>query len=138
MTLENITLFQAAGAKMGYLSQRQEVISRNIANADTPGYRAHDVTEPDFSSVLRNVDKEPGPIVSPSLTHQRHIMPPGEFTATEVRKQDSFYEVAPSGNAVIIEEQMVKANQVNIDHNLMVNIMRKNVGMIRTALGVGR
>jgi len=39
---------------------------------------------------------------------------------------------------VIIEEQMVKASQTTMDYNLMTNLMRKNVGMIQTALGNGQ
>jgi flagellar basal-body rod protein FlgB len=45
------------------------------------------------------------------------------------------YEVAPAGNSVIIEEQLMDAGQNAADYNLMLNIMQKQVGMIRTALG---
>ena len=45
--------------------------------------------------------------------------------------------MAPSENSVILEEQMMRANETSIDHTLMMNIMRKNIGMIRTALGQG-
>ena len=39
MTIDNIGLFQALGAKMDYLGQRQRIISQNVANSDTPGYQ---------------------------------------------------------------------------------------------------
>jgi flagellar basal-body rod protein FlgB len=43
------------GNVMSYLSQRQEVISSNIANADTPGYLTRDVEMPiDFSEAIRD------------------------------------------------------------------------------------
>jgi flagellar basal-body rod protein FlgB len=43
------------GNFMSYLSQRQEVISSNLANADTPGYLTRDVEMPvDFSSAMEN------------------------------------------------------------------------------------
>ena len=52
--------------------------------------------------------------------------------------QKETYEVAPSGNAVIIEEQLLKAGQNVMDYNLMVNVYQKQVSMLRTALGTGR
>jgi flagellar basal-body rod protein FlgB len=45
------------------------------------------------------------------------------------------YEVAPDENAVILEEQMVKASQVQMDFNLLTNLSSKQSGMFRTALG---
>ena len=45
MTLQNLSLFQAMGAKLNYLDQRQKVIAQNIANADTPNYRPKDLTD---------------------------------------------------------------------------------------------
>ena len=55
MTTENVTIFTAFGAKMDYLNQNQRVISQNISNADTPGYKAHELQKVDFSDVLKRV-----------------------------------------------------------------------------------
>ncbi|AMO48986.1 flagellar basal-body rod protein FlgB [Kosakonia oryzendophytica] len=54
-------------------AQRQEILSANIANADTPGYQARDI---DFASELKKVmergrAEESG--VSLALTSSRHI-----------------------------------------------------------------
>ena len=45
------------------------------------------------------------------------------------------YEATPSGNAVNIEEQLVKSNQVQMDYTMMLNLMKKQVGMMKTAIG---
>ena len=50
--LEEIDLFRLAGSRMRYLTERQSVVARNIANADTPGYRAQDLTPFSFDSLL--------------------------------------------------------------------------------------
>ena len=56
MTLDQTGL--QLGNFMSYLSQRQEVIASNIANADTPGYQTRDVEMPaDFSSALFDARK---------------------------------------------------------------------------------
>jgi len=136
MDIKNIALFQAMGSKMGYLSTRQGVIAQNIANADTPEYRARDLKEVDFGAVLKKVSgsKE----IRMERTQAGHIPPGGSINDVDVRKSRKPYEVAPADNAVILEEQMVKASQTTMDYNLMTNLMRKNVGLIQTALGQGQ
>lgn len=54
---------------LGFRAQRGEIIANNIANADTPNFKARDI---EFSAVLSSqLDKR----VAPSLerTHARHI-----------------------------------------------------------------
>lgn len=118
---------------MGYLDQRQTVISQNIANADTPNYRPNDLKPMDFGSLL---DKEQGTVsVRPLATHPSHMPAPGQINEPGSDEQESTYEVAPAGNSVIIEEQLVNANHNSMDFSLMTNLYQKNVTMIRTALG---
>jgi flagellar basal-body rod protein FlgB len=136
MDINNLALFQAVGAKMNYLSTRQGVIAQNIANSDTPEYRPRDLTKVDFGAVLQDVTGSKK--VRMERTSSGHMMPGGNLDSAKSRKERLTYEVAPGDNAVIIEEQMIKASQTTMDYNLMTNLMRKNVGMIQTALGKGQ
>lgn len=136
MDIKNIALFQAMGAKMNYLNTRQGVISQNIANSDTPEYRPRDLNEVDFGAVLKEVTGSNK--VRMEKTAPGHIAPGGNIDSPQNRKMRMTYEVAPADNAVIIEEQMIKASQTTMDYNLMTNLMRKNIGMIQTALGKGQ
>lgn len=133
MTTQNIPLLRAMNAKMQYLEKRNEVVSQNIANADTPKYRARDLTPVDFGTVLKKLTDSNR--VSLETTHPGHMPNPNAIERTRNQKQKITYEVAPAENAVILEEQMVKATEINMDFNLLTNLMRKQSGMIRTALG---
>lgn len=133
MTTQNIGLLQALGAKMGYLNQRQTVLSQNIANADTPGYQPHDLKEIDFGRVLKKATGSRA--VHPDATHQDHMPAPGRIEDPKNREQKIVYDTAPTGNAVILEEQMVKSAENTMDYNLMTTLYQKNVAMIRMALG---
>lgn len=137
MTTQNLALFKGMGAKMQYLNHRQQVISQNIANADTPGYRPQDLTGVKFDSVLRTIDRKNGAMGSVTLaaTQKGHLPPADQVRTGDVDEQRQTYEVAPAGNSVIIEEQMIKSNETAMDYSLMTNLYRKNVGMIMTALG---
>ena len=136
MDIKNLALFQAMGAKMNYLSTRQGVIAQNIANADTPEYRPRDLTDVDFGAVLSEITRSKD--IRLGKTQAGHMRPGGDIDDARNRKSRFTYEVAPADNAVIIEEQMVKASETTMDYNLMTNLMRKNVGMIQTALGKGQ
>ena len=133
MTTQNIGLFKALGAKMEYLSQRQRIISQNIANADTPGYRPQDLKPVDFSAVLKGVSGSKG--VQMVATNPMHVGASSEVPAAKSGKQKTVYEVAPDGNAVIMEEQMLKSGQTVMDYNLVTGLYQKNVRMIKLALG---
>lgn len=133
MDLKNIALFQALNAKMSYLDMRQGVLSQNIANSDTPDYRPRDLTEVDFGEILQHITGSKK--IRMNRTTAGHMTPSGNLNSTDVRKSKITYEVAPAGNAVIIEEQMIKAAKTTLEYNLMTNLMRKNVSMLQTALG---
>ena len=54
MNLSTLNVFRVATMKMGWLSERQGVLAQNIANADTPDYRAKDLKSPSFSKLMSN------------------------------------------------------------------------------------
>ena len=133
MTTQNLALFKALNAKMDFLNHRQRVISQNIANADTPDYKPQDLLPVDFGRVLKDVSGQKG--VRLDTTSPMHMPPPGEIPDAQEKKQKMTYEVAPAGNAVIMEEQLVNAGRTMMDYNLMTNLYQKQVRMIQTAIG---
>jgi len=141
MTIQDIGLFQAISSKVDFLSQRQSVISQNIANADTPGYRPQDLVEVDFSGMLQkelNGNKSAVNVTNVSLaaTDGAHMGLNGaEQGDARARKQKDLYEVAPAENSVILEEQLLNAGRNSMDYNMMINLYQKQVGMFRIALG---
>ncbi len=138
MTTENIGLFQALGAKMNYLQTRQKVISQNISNANTPNYTPSDLSKIDFGTTLDNVSKSKTMSVKPvtlASTEPGHMQPANAELHARVEKQKSTYEVTPDKNGVDVEEQMVKANDVQMNYNLMLNVYSSNMDMIRMSLG---
>jgi flagellar basal-body rod protein FlgB len=138
MTTENISLFKAISAKMDYLNQRQKVISQNIANADTPNYRPLDVKDADFRKTLGSILQEDSKSVTPvslETTNALHMPPANEPPKGQEGKQKKVYEVAPVGNAIIMEEQLLSSNKTMADYSLMTSLYQKNISMIKMALG---
>lgn len=136
MSIQELPLMRAMAAKMIYLEKRQGVISQNIANADTPNYQSKDLTKVNFGTVLKDLTSTKGiPDVNLETTNPMHMPNPNEIVNSKNRKDKISYEVAPDKNGVIIEEQMVKANETQMDYNLMTNLMSKTANMYKIALG---
>ena len=128
-------LFQLISARMSWLSQRQAVLSQNIANADTPDYRLQDLRAADFTRLVEGFAARPGRLAM-AQTERAHLE--GLAVARiglAGRDQASDYEVAPDGNAVVLEEQSAKAAQTALDFQLTSNLYRKYLAMVRIALG---
>ena len=124
---------RAMSAKMNYLNERQGIIAQNMANGDTPGFQSKDLTKVDFGAVLKNVTDSNR--VTLATTQSGHMPDPGQIANAKDKSDKITYEVSPDGNGVIMEEQMVKANETMMDYNLMTSLMNKQVSMYRVALG---
>ena len=124
--MSSIYLFQVASEKAHWLSARQTAIAGNVANANTPGYRALDVQP--FSAIL---DSSPIEMASTNTAHLSSTQP-GYRTLREI-------EVAPteetlSGNTVNLEQQMIDLGEVNRDFSMSANIRRAFHQLILSAL----
>jgi flagellar basal-body rod protein FlgB len=135
MSTQDIGLLQALAAKMSYLGQRQKVLAQNVANANTPEYKPHDLKAVDFGAVLKGIlgDQNGAPL-QPVVTDPKHMGGPNEIENPKNAIQKKTYETKPDGNAVVLEEQMVKSAQNTMDYNLMTTLYEKNIGLIRTAI----
>ncbi|NQW02294.1 MAG: flagellar basal body rod protein FlgB [Rhodospirillales bacterium] len=132
MSFSDITLFASVRKRLDWLTQRQEVLAQNIANADTPKYRASDLKAYKFKDILRRESMQLNMIASEvnHLPGQRKRI--RDFSEQKDRLP---YETAPNGNAVIIEEQMAKVNESQINHQFTTNIYKKHIQMFMMALG---
>ena len=53
MTMPDVPLLSMLKSRMSWLEARQNVLSQNVANADTPGYAARDLKPMDFESLVK-------------------------------------------------------------------------------------
>ena len=133
MDLGDFAVFRIMKQKLGWLNQRQRVIAENIANADTQKYRAQDLRLIDFRKA------PPQKIFSNALvrTHEDHIKGTVVDQTFKIERKNADYEINPSGNSVVLEEQMLKSTQNAGDHQLVTSLYRKHMSMFRIALGRG-
>lgn len=135
MDFDKLSVLRMARMKMDWLAQRQKVLAQNIANADTPGYRAKDLRELNFKRMaLDAVDNTP----KPTVTHAAHVTGglPDIGPYREVTEQRTF-ETSIDGNPVVLEEQMEKLSRSRSSYSLALSLIKKNIQMLNTAIGKG-
>lgn len=134
MDFNKIPLFAAMNRRMTWLGQRQELLAQNIANADTPGYTAQDFKPQNFSDVLKSKGfGAPLQMRSTGVGHLGGVSSDGKPRAEKTAGPEKLL----SGNAVTLEEEMMKTAQTAMDFQLTTNLYKKHISMIKTALGRG-
>lgn len=112
----------AAGAAR-HAASRQAVIATNVANADTPGYRARDMEafNPDRSDfALRR-------------THAGHMAGSGRAAGNifELRGMGT----DPNGNSVILEDQILRGIEASRHHSRAVTVYKNALDIMRASIG---
>ncbi len=130
MDLGNIPLFKAMMSRMSWLTERQQVLAQNVANADTPNFKARDLKPLSFRDVLSGSTGT----LTLAATQANHLAAPGGAGAFRP-VVDRSAETSPSGNGVSIEDQMLKVSGTANEFQLMTNLYRRHVAMLKTALG---
>ncbi len=132
MDISKIPLLEAITRRMSWLGERQSVLAQNVANADTPGYTAKDVAPPSFGELVSGAaSRLPMAVTSPG-----HIIPASAAGSFKITPQKAS-ERAPNGNAVQLEDQMMKISDTANDYALTTSLYRQQLGLIKLALGHG-
>lgn len=126
MDPNRIGLFDLAERRLDWADQRQAVLAQNIANANTPGFKPHDLKT--FAATLDGAGT-----VAPVRTQPNHLA--GTVSASQNEVVDRTHIQSPDGNAVALDEQLVKVADTETGHALVTTIYRKYLNMFSMALG---
>lgn len=121
MDLTKIPVLSVLRSSMSWLTQRQQVLAENVANAATPGFRAKDLERPDFTKVL-----------DATLQNQKGGQGTYKTTSRVIDSPDSV--TSPDGNSVGLEEQMMRVSETQIQYQAAANIYKKSLNMLRIAV----
>lgn len=133
MAITDIPIFSMLRTRLDWAQARQRLLAENVANSDTPNYRARDLAPLRF----------PEPSVVPQArvasvnlvrTENGHLgMGAG---GTNFRLEDkSGYETRPTGNAVNMEEEMMKVAANQMDYQAATALYTRSLNLLKTALG---
>lgn len=127
MDLTRADVFGLAEQRLGWLEKRQELLAQNIANADTPGFQARDLQP--FAAALARAGT-----ASPARTQPGHLAGTsgGALQPASPAKPP---ERAPDGNAVGLDDELMKVADTETAQELVTNLYTKYLGFFRLAFG---
>ena len=124
MALGAVQLFSLISRHNQWLAARQATLAGNIANANTPGFKALDVE--DFNQTLDTMG------LSMTRTQPSH-MTSGETEAPVAVRTEDTWDVTHSGNSVSLEQELLKSGEVNRAYRLNTSIAKAFNRMLLTA-----
>lgn len=118
---------QAAKMALDGLSLRQQIISRNIANIDTPGYRAQEV---DFEGALQRALRSNGQ-VQMAVTNSGHLAAPANKPFYHVKAQPGGTARADENN-VDIDRELLSMSETGIQYQAVSQEISKKLLLLKT------
>ncbi len=132
MGIANLPIFQALKSKMDWHQARQKLLAENVANAETPGYRAKDLEAFSFERMLKGQNSRS---VATTTTNARHISAANSGNdGFGVRSTENF-EITPEGNSVVLEDEMMKIASNQMDYQAATSLYTRSLKLIRSAIG---
>ena len=113
--MQPLQLFDLAFRKNEWLAQRQSVLSANIANANTPGYKSKDIES--FDDVMRKS-------LPMNVTDGQHLASADVGTVLSRDDDASKAEGLVSGNDVSLEQEFLKSGEVMRNYSLNTQILK--------------
>ena len=129
MSMTDLPVLQALKGKLRFHEARQKVLAENVANADSPGFRPVDLKPPSVDPARAGVA-----VARTSAGHMSLNTANGGFDGTGAPR----FETTPNGNAVNLEDEMLKVAQNQSDYQLAASLYSKGLGLMKIAIGKGR
>jgi len=129
MPISQIPIFSMLRTRMQWHQERQQLLAENVANANTPNFKPRDLAPLDFNRTQQ--------VTAPSVTRTSpaHIAGlSGDGTQFELDRRGNF-EVRPSGNAIGMDDEMLKVGANAMDFQIASALYTRGLGLIKTALG---
>jgi flagellar basal-body rod protein FlgB len=114
--LTDVYLFNLASQRTAYLSARQTLIAANVANANTPAYKAVELKP--FSAVLQEAS------IAMAVSNPAHLTPTAQELDPPRAVENDVDETTVSGNSVNLEGEMVKLGEVSRDFSETTGIKK--------------
>lgn len=114
-----------------YSTTKQKAIAQNIANVDTPNYKAKEVLKPSFQTELKSA-------MQANRTDARHFQfsNANQSTGVVVTRPNSEYN--HNGNSVDVDKEMSEMAENQIYYNAMIERINGKFNSLRTVISGGK
>jgi flagellar basal-body rod protein FlgB len=131
MAISDFPILSMLRTRMHWHQERQRLLAENVSNADTPNFRPRDLTPPKLDA------KGATGVAAVTLTRTSasHLGASGVDATTFQLDRKVGYETRPAGNAVKLEDEMMKVAANQMDYQAATALYSRSLGLIKTALG---
>ena len=132
MSITALPLVSMLRDRLQWHQARQKVLAENVANADTPGFLPKDLRPVSIAGA----GGQTGGAVAAERTSPLHLAMSPASAAEVPTKAAGRFETRPSGNALNLEDEMLKVAENQSDYQLAASLYQKSLAMLRSAAGV--
>jgi flagellar basal-body rod protein FlgB len=129
----DVAILNLLKGRMHWHQTRQKVLAENVANADTPRFKPHDLAP--FEDAVRPDGRLTTASLGLARTNPGHLGGLDGAASPFGSERAASFETVPSGNSVNLEEQMTKVVGNQMDFQTVAALYQKSLGYLRTALG---
>ncbi len=132
MAITDLPVLAMLRTRMQWNQARQSLVAENVANADMPGFRPRDLAEPRYD---RTTGAAVASTASLAVTAPGHITTGGQGGVGADPRRVRDFEVRPSGNGVNLEDQMMKAGDIQTDYQVAASLYQHSLTTLKIAIG---
>ena len=136
MAITDLPLFSMLRTRMQWHQERQRILAQNVANADTRNYRPQDLTPLKFEPSKIAMAASTGTSGGLTRTDANHFNVGASSTSSKFQTAlGGNLETRPSGNAVNLEDEMIKVAANQMDFQAATTLYTKSLGLLKAAIG---
>lgn len=111
-------------------SRRSSILAANIANADTPGYKARDM---DFASMMKQAEAGQGKGFSMARTNERHLSVQNNSVDPDIKYRNPLHP-ALDGNTVDSHVEQAKFSENAVQYQTSLTFLNSKIAGFKLAL----
>ena len=134
MSISDLPVLSVLRTKMQWHQERQRILAENVSNSDTPNFKPRDLVEPKFDASGASAPGGPMGTLPMMRTSASHISASGAPETFDQNRKVGF-ETRPAGNAVNLEDEMLKVSTNQMDYAAVTSLYTRSLHMLKTAIG---
>jgi flagellar basal-body rod protein FlgB len=136
LAITDLPLFSMLRTRMQWHQERQRILAQNVANADTRNYRPQDLAPLKFEPSKLAMTASAGASGALTRTDASHFKVGASSTSSQFQAASGgTVETRPSGNAVNLEDEMIKVAANQMDFQAAATLYTKSLGLLKAAIG---
>jgi flagellar basal-body rod protein FlgB len=133
MSINDLPALSVLRTKMQWHQERQRVLAENVSNSDTPNFKPRDLVEPKFDNTGATAAGSTGALAM-ARTSQGHLSTSGAEPTFDQNRRAGF-QTRPAGNAVNLEDEMLKVSANQMDYAAVTSLYSKSMHLLKVAIG---